>query len=38
LSGLAKDLGSAAVFIAILICASVWIAVFISYIDDFLIE
>ena len=38
LSGLAKDLGSASVFIAILICASVWIAVFISYIDDFLIE
>ncbi|MCL1065718.1 diacylglycerol kinase [Shewanella olleyana] len=35
LSGLAKDLGSAAVLIALLICSFVWIAVFISYIGYF---
>ena len=36
LSGLAKDLGSAAVLIALLICSFVWISVFISYIGYFL--
>jgi len=35
LSGLAKDLGSAAVLIALLICSFVWISVFISYIGYF---
>jgi diacylglycerol kinase (ATP) len=35
LSGLAKDLGSAAVLIALLICSLVWISVFISYIGYF---
>lgn len=35
LSGLAKDLGSAAVLIALLISSFVWIAVFISYIGYF---
>ena len=35
LSGLAKDLGSAAVLIALLICSFVWIAVFINYIGYF---
>lgn len=35
LSGLAKDLGSAAVLIALLISSFVWLAVFISYIGYF---
>ena len=35
LSGLAKDLGSAAVLIALLISSFVWISVFISYIGYF---
>ncbi|MEQ2353544.1 diacylglycerol kinase [Pseudoalteromonas piscicida] len=35
LSGLAKDLGSAAVLIALLICSVVWVAVFINYIGYF---
>ena len=35
LSGLAKDLGSAAVLIALLISLFVWISVFISYIGYF---
>ena len=35
LSGLAKDLGSAAVLIALLICSFVWISVFLSYIGYF---
>lgn len=35
LSGLAKDLGSAAVLIALLICSLIWAAVFISYIGYF---
>jgi diacylglycerol kinase (ATP) len=35
LSGLAKDLGSATVLIALLICSIVWVAVFISYIGYF---
>jgi len=35
LSGLAKDLGSAAVLIALLISSFVWISVFISYVGYF---
>ena len=35
MSGLAKDLGSAAVLIALLICSVVWVAVFINYIGYF---